>query len=159
MNDNKLHVDEAAVADELPPIPGSPAAPGDGAATPGQDTAKPKSDTGALIASLLDVTFNKLVAPKRGAHWQLSSDECDALGQAYGAVLDKRMPDFKTGPEITAVLVSVSVFVPRILQDAKTPRKPAAAEAYDPDIVIKGTDAGPGKKATVPAKKEPQQET
>src|SRR5690606_5676487 len=76
-------------------------------------------ETAALCASLLEVTFNQLIAPKHGAHWKLERSECDALGKAYGAVLDKYFPNLRTGPEAAAILPSADVRGPSIAQSAQ----------------------------------------
>lgn len=85
--------------------------------SPGVEQAK----TADMLSTLLQITFNAIVAPRRGDHWAMSQKECDALGSAYGAVIDKYFPDFDLGVEFVAVVTTVTVFGPRIAQDIATP--------------------------------------
>ncbi len=81
-----------------------------------------------LCTALLGVTFNHVIAPRRGAHWQLSDGEAKALGEAYGAVLDKYAPSVPAGPEATAVMTSLVVLGPRFMADAQQQQeKPTGA--------------------------------
>lgn len=85
--------------------------------------------TGEMLTGLFDITFNNVIAPRRGAHWKMSKDESKALGVAYGAVLDKHFPDLAAGPEVTAVLISIAVFGPRFATDAAAAKKPKPEQA------------------------------
>ncbi len=87
-----------------------------GAGAEGKPDAMP---TGDMVAQLLGVTFNHVIAPRRGDHWKINDAEAKALGDAYGAVIDKYWPDFMNGPEIAAVLTSMAVLGPRMMQDAE----------------------------------------
>lgn len=78
----------------------------------------PKVNTGEMVASLLQITFNKILAPKRGKHWMLTTGEAGALGDAYGEVIDKYFPDISAGPEATAVLVTLVIVGPRLSVDS-----------------------------------------
>lgn len=75
-------------------------------------------ETAQLCASLLEVTCNQLLAAKHGDHWRISKEEAKALGAAYGAVLDKYFPNMRSGPELTAVLLTAAVFGPRVAETA-----------------------------------------
>lgn len=76
------------------------------------------------IAAMLSISFNHLIAPRAGDHWALNDGESKALGEAYGAVLDKYFPDLTLGVEVTAILVTATVFGPRIAMQAQyTPKE------------------------------------
>lgn len=64
--------------------------------------------TAALLALLLKPTFDVL-APA----WAVSEPECRLLAEAYGAVLDKYLPDLDLGVEAAAVIATFAVFGPR----------------------------------------------
>lgn len=81
--------------------------------------------TADLIAGLFFPTFNILIAPRYGAHWAMTEGECVVLGDAYGPLIDKYFPDFRTGPELAAVLVSIAVFGPRIGKNIMIAREAA----------------------------------
>lgn len=148
MTEQTLNVDVDQLKAQLPPAPGvtgpAPAAPGAAPASPAQGPAAAGVNTGEMITALLDITFNIGLAAKRGPHWKMPPEDCAQLGNAYGAVVDKYMPDLRTGPELTAIMVSVPILLPRILADLAAgkpaPAKPADqdTEKVDPDIVIKG---------------------
>lgn len=93
----------------------------------------------AALSSLLKVTFNQALAPRLGAHWSLADSEADSLGGAYSAVLNKYFPNWRTGPELTALVVSLAVFGPRIATTVAQQRKDAQESARPP--VDAGTDA------------------
>jgi len=116
---------DAALADAQPS--GVPAAPPEPPAS---------KETADMCAMLLQVTFNRLVAPRQGEHWKLADEECTALGAAYGAVLDKYFPDLRFGVEVTAIIVTLTVFGPRYLTsvdkaDEQKQKQPAPAAAAD----------------------------
>lgn len=97
------------------------------------EKAKPENpgpSTGEMIAGLLSITFNKVLAPKRGRHWELTNKEAEAAGDAYGALLDKYFPGFSIGPEGAAVAVTLVVFGPRVAIDAQI-AKARRAQAED----------------------------
>lgn len=96
-------------------------------------------DTAAMLASLLQITFNNVIAPRRGDHWKMSADECASLGQVYGAVFDKYVPDFGTGPEVAAALVTVAILGPRIATDVAN-----AKDADQDNIQQADNDAAEG---------------
>ena len=106
------------------------------------------ADTGLANLHHIIAEVTAPMAEKRGPHWKLAPHECSQLGHAYGAVIDKYFPSLHAGPELTAVLISVTVLGPRVMKDlaaGKPAGKTAAPEPVDPDIVHKG---GP-KKAPV----------
>jgi hypothetical protein len=69
------------------------------------------------VAKLLASTTFSLVAARKGAHWDLEDGEADQLGEAYGALMDKYLPEDTAGPELTAVLCTAIVVFPRVQQD------------------------------------------
>lgn len=75
----------------------------------GDQDAPAGPSTGELLAALLRPTFD-IVAPD----WRVTDSECEMLGQAYGAVIDKYFPDLEMGVELTAVLVTAAVLGPRL---------------------------------------------
>jgi hypothetical protein len=97
---------------------GAGAAPGDDA-----DHGPAGPTTGELITALLRPTFD-IAAP----NWQVTDMECAMLGEAYGAVIDKYFPDFTLGAEVTAVLVTLAVFGPRMRRPAKAEPKETATD-------------------------------
>jgi hypothetical protein len=80
--------------------------------------------TGELIAALLRPTFD-IMAPA----WAVSDGECAMLGESYGAVVDKYFPDFAFGVELTAIMVTLAVFGPRMRRPMKAEKKEPAADA------------------------------
>jgi len=117
--------------DTAPPV----AAEGEPGATNGVDT-------GEMLGGLLLVTFNNLLAPKRGDHWKLAPGEAETLGQAYGVVIDKYFPDLGTGPELTAVLVSFAILGPRVAQDVAIANEPEPEPEPEPGPADTGGDNG-----------------
>lgn len=51
--------------------------------------------------------------------WQLQAAECEQLAESYGAVIDKYFPGGagELGPELSAVIVTAMVVLPRYKQD------------------------------------------
>lgn len=80
------------------------------------------SMTGKVIGDLLKPTFANL-APL----WNVTDTECDMLGQAYGAVLDKYFPG-GMGVEATAVIVTLAVFAPRWGKPARSTEETPPAD-------------------------------
>jgi hypothetical protein len=67
--------------------------------------------TADLLAPVIKVTGD-IFAP----NWNLSADECEQLGNAYGGLIDKYLPDnpaAKYGMEISAVMITLAVFSSR----------------------------------------------
>lgn len=91
-----------------------------GAGVGGGDQAPAAPSTGELLAALLRPTFD-IMAPA----WRVSDPECEMLGQAYGAVIDKYFPDMELGVELAAVLATAAVLGPRL-------RKPRHEEKQEP---------------------------
>tara|TARA_Y100000994_G_C15703663_1_gene446400 strand:+ start:1284 stop:1778 length:495 start_codon:yes stop_codon:yes gene_type:complete len=72
--------------------------------TPDKEPAELEIPTGELMAQVVQTTAD-IFAP----NWEIQPDESEALGNAYGALLDKYMPDSgldKWGLEITALMVT-----------------------------------------------------
>lgn len=147
---SRAELDLKAEADAILAAAGPDATPG---AAPGVPAA-PGVQTGEMVADLLDITFNGLIAPRRGDHWKLSADESKALGHAYGAVFDKYLPNLQSGPEFAAVIVTVAVIGPKIAQDraiaakASQDTKPgqggAVPHAAQDQPVASGFETSPG---------------
>jgi len=95
-----------------------------------------------VVTTLAVVTF-RLIATRRGEHWQLSADEAQQIGQAGGAVLDKWAPDMTVGPEATLAVTLGVVLVGRVQQD-KAVADAKRREAQDADAQ---GDAGQGSDA------------
>ena len=98
---------------------------------PAEGPQKP-TETAEIIAPILQITFG-VVAARRGAHWALTNEEAVELGRAYGAVLDKYFPDAadKFGVELTAVMVTLAAFGPRIIEDKRKAAEEEAARAKE----------------------------
>lgn len=133
----------AAAAADAPPAPPKPA-PG---AVPGTPTVQtgtagpelappPGPPTGAVLAGMLAPAF-MVLAP----NWSVSQDECRALGEAWGAVLDHYYPGglAQMGPWGAAVLTTAAVLGPRIAMRVPPkrlppkPEKPAKVETPEPE--------------------------
>jgi hypothetical protein len=89
------------------------------------EEAPPTPSTGELLTMLLRPLFN-VVAPA----WEVSDDECELLGQSYGAVADKYFPNLELGVELSAVVTTVMVFgtrwgKPRKIETEKPEETPA----------------------------------
>lgn len=80
---------------------------GDTRSAPETEPAGP--ETGEVLAQLYFPVF-KLFFPA----WEISPKECELLGAAHGAVIDKYFPDFDLGVELNAVLITAMVFGARI---------------------------------------------
>lgn len=121
------------------PQPGTPGAP-----APADD--RSKVDTGQVMTELLHITFNGLVAPKRGDHWKMSHDESKALGYAYAAVIDKYFPNLDLGVELTAIVVTVTVIGPRLGRDQELAqsKRPASTAGDDTPAPEPPADPPPG---------------
>lgn len=148
MTKQTLNIDLDQLESELPPPPGAtgpaPAKPGAAPVKPAPGPAPVAVNTGEMITTLLDITFNMGLAPTRGEHCRLKPEHCTQLGAAYGAVVDKYMPNFKTGPEMTAILVTIPIAIPVVMGELAGGKPTAAKQVYqeaekiDPDIVHKG---------------------
>lgn len=82
--------------------------------------------TGELMATAIQATAD-IIAP----NWDIQSEESEALGNAYGALIDKYLPDNglnNYGVEITALLVTGMVFKSRAGVPLRKPEKPEKAE-------------------------------
>ena len=96
---------------------------------PGETQPEPEqSQTANVLAPMLQITFG-LIAARRGKHWALSDGEADEAGKAYGAVIDKYLPDVAMGPEVTAVMITLAIVGPRLGEDKRQEAKKAAAES------------------------------
>lgn len=71
----------------------------------------------ADVCTLLAQTTFSVIAARRGAHWELSQDEAAKMGEAYGVLMDKYMPEDTSGPEMAAVMVTAMVVFPRAQGD------------------------------------------
>ncbi len=87
----------------------------------------PQHSTADVLAPVLQITFG-LIASRRGQHWALSDGEAKEAAEAYGTVIDKYFPDVNTGPELTAVIVTLAIVGPRLGQDRVVAARKAKAE-------------------------------
>lgn len=71
--------------------------------------------SGAITAALV-ITFGLLVR-LRGDHWSLTGDEAGEAGTAYAAVIEKYFPGAGGGVEVTAILITAGIVVPRLAVD------------------------------------------
>ena len=84
-------------------------------------------------------TAGRILGQMRGAHWQLSQAETDTLGNAWAVALAPYLG--QAGPYmpvLAAVLVTVGVAAPRVIQDRSNapPVLPAPAPATAPAEVV-----------------------
>lgn len=82
----------------------------------GEGQGGPEMSTAEVCAFAARATF-AVIASRRGDHWEISQGEADQLGEAYGALMDKYFPEAQAGPELTAVVVTAMVVMPRAMQD------------------------------------------
>lgn len=139
MNDQEQQINElehlAAAADAEEPA--------EGEFIPGQEPEpepEQQHSTAEVLAPLLQITFG-IVASRRGPHWALSDGEAKEAGEAYGAVMDKYFPEVSMGPEVTAVMVTLAIVGPRVMQDKhEAMKRAAAAKAKEQEQDQGGTD-------------------
>jgi hypothetical protein len=77
----------------------------------------------AQLSELLTPAI-RLTADIFAPNWALADEECEQLGKAYGAVIDKYLPDndlSKYSIEITAVMTTLIVFGSRAGKPRKAP--------------------------------------
>ena len=55
--------------------------------------------------------------------WRVSEDEKRAVAGAWGALIDKYFPEVEMGVELTAIIVTGMVIVPRLGVDRKEPEE------------------------------------
>jgi hypothetical protein len=91
--------------------------------TVGDYPAEADAQLEGAITGCLMVTFG-LLQRVRGEHWGLGPAEAAEAGKAYAAVLNKYFPGVGGGVEVTAILVTAGLVVPRLMMD-----KAAEAEA------------------------------
>lgn len=90
--------------------------------------------TAELLAPVIKVTGD-IFAP----NWELDETECEQLGIAYGALIDKYLPDnpaSKYGLEISAVMVTLAVFgsrkgVPMRIEEKPKKEAPQLSEQIE----------------------------
>ena len=85
---------------------------------PEAENQEPEISSSELLKPILTIGF-QVVAP----NWKITPEEINQLSDAYGALVDKYLPDTgleKFGTEISAVMVTAMVMLPR----ASIPRKP-----------------------------------
>lgn len=92
-----------AWADEPPPSYAPP---------PGVEPRADGIPTDKLLADLMEPAFATL-RPR----WGVTRAECEALGGAWAAVIDKYFPDLEVGPELAAVLITVQIVGPRVAME------------------------------------------
>lgn len=102
----------------------------------------PPVDNAAEIkeaTAALSVTFQALgviLSAKRGEHWKLKVEECDALGAAWANVLAPYLSRFgQSVPIVGALVVTWSVAQPRILEDQE--RKKNARDRLIAESVVR----------------------
>jgi len=121
----------AALASAEPvDVGGAPAAP-----ALAVDPVKEAAENRAFLSGMLGLTFNEALAPRLGDHWKLADQERSDLADAYATLLEKYFPNFRSGPELAAIVVTFVVFGPRIAETAKLKRqKPSAPQAAPADV-------------------------
>jgi hypothetical protein len=91
------------------------------AAPEGEQAADDKANEIKEATAALSVTFQAIgtiLSAKRGPHWKLKTEECDALGGAWANVLAPYLSKYgKSVPLVGALVVTWSVAQPRILED------------------------------------------
>lgn len=122
---SELGGDFAALADEAAALDGDEN-PVNGASAQAEPE-KPELTTGELMATAIQATAD-IVAP----NWEIQAEESEALGEAYGALLDKYLPDSglnNYGVEITALLVTGMVLKSRAGVPLRKPKKDQGEES------------------------------
>lgn len=120
---------------------------------------------GKEVAALLQMVF-ATVARRRGAHWMLSTDEADNLGEATDACLKKWFGEFDIGPEGALIMVAGLTVMPRVMVDQQLAEQAAKQrqqqEQYDtapppppPKPTVKPKAAAP-RKPKRPAARKPK---
>ncbi len=84
------------------------------------------------LAFIFELGFG-MVAGRRGEHWKIESDEAKSLGLATDRVLQKYLPDLKTGPEVALVLTAGALILPRWVMDKQAQAEAEAKGAEDAD--------------------------
>jgi len=92
--------------------------------TPADDAGMPEGEPGqqaqefigAEHAAALCANVFRVIAARRGEHWQLRAEEASALGGALDAVLAKHIPAGaeRYGPEIALLSVATAIILPRM---------------------------------------------
>lgn len=94
----------------------------------------------------LSVTFQAvgtILSAKRGPHWKLKTEECDALGAAWANVLAPYLSKYgKSVPLVGALVVTWSVVQPRVIEDQE--RKETLRK------LTEGPDAPPAAPPSIP---------
>lgn len=106
---------------------------------------EPEIQTGELIAQVIQVTA-EVIAP----NWDLQQEECEQLGNVYGALLDKYLPDSgleKYGLEISALMLTGIILKSRIGTPLKKPKEKQKSLSEKPSEtleqqVVNQTDNG-----------------
>lgn len=84
----------------------------------------------------LSVTFQALgtvLSAKRGDHWKLKTEECDALGAAWANVLAPYLAKFgQSVPIVGALVVTWSIAQPRIEEDQRRKQLRAQLDRAEP---------------------------
>ena len=96
--------------------------------------APPAPEPEVTTAQILEMVIGPtaaILAP----NWAISAQEVTQLSKLYGALIDKYVPDMQTsyGLEISAVLVTVTVLMPRIGKPRKLEEKPKKGEGATAD--------------------------
>lgn len=102
---------------ETPEILGNPMA-GPAQADIEQKPAVPELDTAQVIAPVVQIGFG-IIASRRGAHWNLSKEETQALSGALADVLNKYMPSTSLGCEVTLLMTAGMIALPRLEADKR----------------------------------------
>lgn len=102
----------------------------------GQDSPKvTEVSTGELCTGCFQLAFS-VMASRKGEHWALKQEEAEALGNSFGAVLDKYWPGLDLGPEVALLGAAAMVMMPRIAED----KKQEAARAKEQDAGVPNGD-------------------
>lgn len=96
--------------------------------------APPAPEPEVTTAQLLEMVIGPtaaILAP----NWGITDQEVAQVSKLYGALLDKYVPDMQTsyGLEISAVLVTATVLMPRIGKPRKLEEKPKKGEGATAD--------------------------
>lgn len=96
---------------------------------------EPEIETGQLVAQAIQATAD-IFAP----NWDIQPEESEQLGAAYGALIEKYLPDSgleKYGVEISAVLITGMILKSRANKPLRKP-KPKEIKKEQPEEIASG---------------------
>lgn len=138
----------AAAPEELAALAGAAAA-ADAAADPVLDPAAPPKPEPVMPTDMAMVMLLSPLFATLAPNWNIEKSEIEQLAKVYGAVVDKYFPGgIILGPEISAVMLTLAIFGPRI-------GKPRKIEAPKAEPAPKDAPASPAMPKPEVVRQEP----